>query len=118
MKPSRRHESIIPLSREHQYGLLECLRIHRGIEGHRTDVSRLSERAEKVIRFFESDLKKHFKAEERVLFPCYELGVSPEQASQAGIRIQEVIGTARLPKNPALLEWSPLRLRLLILQPR
>lgn len=165
MKPSRRHESIIPLSREHQYGLLVCLRIHRGIESHNADVSWLNERAEKVILFFESDLKKHFEAEEeivfpsmggieearptvkqlkdehrkleriiqrlrqardlqlapllrdfadlleahirkeeRVLFPCYELHVSSEQASQVGIRIQEVIGTARHPKNPVLLE--------------
>ena len=70
MKPSRRHESIIPLSREHQYGLLVCLRIHRGIEGHKADVSWLSERAEKVIRFFESDLRKHFEAEEEIVFPA------------------------------------------------
>ena len=165
MKPSRRHESIIPLSREHQYGLLVCLRIHRGIESHKADASWLNERAEKVILFFESDLKKHFEAEEeivfpsmggieearptikqlldehrnleriiqrlrlardlqlapllrdfadlleahirkeeRVLFPCYEVHVSPEQASQVGIRIQDVIGTARHPKNPVLLE--------------
>ena len=53
MKSNRRHESLIPLSREHHYGLPVCLRIHRGIENHQADVSWLSERADKVIRFFE-----------------------------------------------------------------
>ena len=60
MKTGRRHESLIPLSREHQYGLLVCLRIHRGMENHRADLDWLSDRAEKVIRFFESDLRMHF----------------------------------------------------------
>jgi iron-sulfur cluster repair protein YtfE (RIC family) len=70
MKSSRRHESLVPLSREHHYGLLVCLRIHRGIESHKADVSWLNERAEKVMRFFESDLKTHFEAEERIVFPA------------------------------------------------
>jgi len=165
MKSNRRHESLIPLSREHHYGLLMCLRIHRGIENHQADVSWLSERADKVIRFFESDLKTHFEAEEeivfpamsgmedskatidqlvnehrnlerlvrrlrkardlqlapllrefadlleahirteeRALFPRYEQGVSSELATQVGIRVLEVIGTAMKPKNPVLLE--------------
>lgn len=165
MKSNRRHESLIPLSREHHYGLLVCLRIRRGLENHQADVSWLNERAEKVIRFFETDLKMHFKAEEeivfpamrgiedsratvdqlvvehrnlesliqrlrqagdlqlapllresadlleahirteeRVLFPCYELGVSSELARQVGIRVLEVIGTAMKPKHPVLLE--------------
>jgi len=165
MKSNRRHESLIPLSREHHYGLLMCLRIHRGIENHQADVSWLSERADKVIRFFESDLKTHFEAEEeivfpamsgmedskatidqlvnehrnlerlvrrlrkardlqlapllrefadlleahirteeRALFPRYEQGVSSELATQVGIRVLEVIGTAMKPKNPVVLE--------------
>ncbi len=70
MKSNRRHESLIPLSREHHYGLLVCLRIHRGIENHQADLSWLNERAEKVVRFFESDLKAHFKAEEEIVFPA------------------------------------------------
>ena len=70
MKSNRRHESLIPLSREHHYGLLVCLRIHRGIENHQADVGWLSERADKVIRFFESDLTTHFEAEEEIVFPA------------------------------------------------
>jgi iron-sulfur cluster repair protein YtfE (RIC family) len=165
MKSNRRHESLIPLSREHHYGLLVCLRIHRGIENHQADVIWLSERAEKVIHFFESDLRTHFEAEEeivfpamsgiedsratiaqlvdehrkleklvqrlrkvrelqlapllrefadlleahirteeRALFPRYEQGVSSELATQVGIRVLEVIGTAIKPKHPVLFE--------------
>lgn len=70
MKSNRRHESLIPLSREHHYGLLVCLRIHRGLVSHQADVSWLGERAGKVIRFFESDLKTHFKVEEEIVFPA------------------------------------------------
>jgi iron-sulfur cluster repair protein YtfE (RIC family) len=70
MSTGRRHESLIPLSREHHYGLLVCLRIHRGLENHKADLVWLSERAEKVIRFFESDLKTHFAVEEEIVFPA------------------------------------------------
>jgi iron-sulfur cluster repair protein YtfE (RIC family) len=70
MKTGRRHESLIPLSREHHYGLLVCLRIHRGLANHHADLDWLSERAERVICFFESDLKTHFEAEEEIVFPA------------------------------------------------
>jgi hypothetical protein len=34
-----------------------CLRINRGLETHKTDLDWLSERAQKVIRFCETDSK-------------------------------------------------------------
>ena len=80
MKSNRRHESLIPLSREHHYGLLVCLRIHRGIENHQADVRWLSERADKVIRFFENDLKTHFEAEEEIVFPAIS-GIQDSKAT-------------------------------------
>jgi iron-sulfur cluster repair protein YtfE (RIC family) len=85
VSPGRRHESLIPLSREHHYGLLVCLRIHRGLENHKADPVWLSERAEKVIRFFESDLKTHFAVEEEIVFPAMS-GIE-----EAGSVIQELI---------------------------
>ena len=69
MNAGRRHESLIPLSREHHYGLLVCLRIHRGLEIHRSDPGWLRERADKVIGFFETDLETHFAVEEGIVFP-------------------------------------------------
>src|ERR1051325_6583205 len=70
MKSPRRHDSLIPLSREHHYALLLCLRIHRGIEAHRADLNWLRIKAGNAVRFFASDLRLHFKAEEEVLFPA------------------------------------------------
>lgn len=165
MKTGRRHESLIPLSREHHYGLLVCLRIHRSIERRGADSDWLNERAGKVIRFFDSDLTIHFEAEEsivfpamremeearavieelieehrglgqlvermrrsrglelapllrefadlleahirkeeRVLFPCYERHISPEEAGQVKAQVLEAIGDAMKPRHPVLLE--------------
>jgi iron-sulfur cluster repair protein YtfE (RIC family) len=67
---SRRHDSLIPLSREHQYALMLCLRIHRGLDEHDGDESWLQLRAETAVRFFESELLTHFQAEETILFPA------------------------------------------------
>src|SRR5262245_32396849 len=165
MSTHRRHESLIPLSREHHHGLLVCLRIHRGLEKHSADSHWLNERAEKVIRFFESDLRSHFtveeqivfpamaefeqagavlkqlieehghiarlvqdlgraegielspllrefaglleahiRKEERVLFPCYERNIAPQEASRVKTQVMKSIGRAMKPKHPELLE--------------
>ncbi|HMX30156.1 MAG TPA: hemerythrin domain-containing protein [Blastocatellia bacterium] len=72
MKPARRHESLIPLSREHHYALMLCLRIHRGLKTHQDDSAWLQSKAENVIRFLASDLIPHFQAEEEVLFPAMQ----------------------------------------------
>jgi hemerythrin-like domain-containing protein len=66
----KRYESIIPLSREHHYALLLCLRIHRGLEKHSRRADWLNEEARKTVRFFESSLVSHFEAEETILFPA------------------------------------------------
>lgn len=70
MKSSRRHDSLIPLSREHHYGLMLCLRIHRGVPLHGDDETWVCAKAAQVAQFFASDLTGHFKAEEEVLFPA------------------------------------------------
>jgi hemerythrin-like domain-containing protein len=70
MNDKKRHDSIIPLSREHHYALLLCLRIHRGLIEHRDDADWLKKKASDAINFFASDLTLHFRAEEEVLFPA------------------------------------------------
>lgn len=69
-RAKRRNDSIIPLSREHHYALLLCLRIHRGVEKYEEDPKWLMEQTRKTIRFFETNLAAHFEAEEAVLFPA------------------------------------------------
>ena len=65
----RRKESLIPLSRQHHYALLLCLRIHRGLKSHSSDLNWLQKQVQKTLQFFESDLLPHFHAEETTLFP-------------------------------------------------
>jgi len=69
MKSFRRHESLVPLSREHHYGLMLCLRIHRGLPLHGSDETWVREKAFQAAQFFATDLVAHFKAEEESLFP-------------------------------------------------
>jgi len=77
--PSRRHDSLIPLSRQHQHALLLCLRIHRGLIEHDADPDWLQVKAGHAVRFFEEDLVTHFQAEEEFLFPAMtELSGAPE----------------------------------------
>jgi iron-sulfur cluster repair protein YtfE (RIC family) len=71
-KFARRHHSLIPLSREHQYALLVCLRIHRGLPEHNRDHGWLRAKASNAARFFDADLTIHFQAEEQHLFPAME----------------------------------------------
>jgi iron-sulfur cluster repair protein YtfE (RIC family) len=79
MKTTKRHESLIPLSREHHYALMLCLRINRGLPDHGGDAGWLQSKARQTILFFESDLVTHFKAEEEILFPAMR-GIAPAAA--------------------------------------
>lgn len=72
MKSSRRHESLIPLSREHHYGLMLCLRINRGLLLRRHDEIWTREKAAQAAQFLDTDLAAHFKAEEEALFPAMQ----------------------------------------------
>jgi hemerythrin-like domain-containing protein len=67
---SRRHDSLIPLSREHQYALMLCLRIHRGLIEHDEDAKWAQMKAGQAVRFFDGELVTHFQAEEEFLFPA------------------------------------------------
>lgn len=70
MTTQKRHDSLIPLSREHHYGLMLCLRIHRGLQAHGHDSAWLEKKRQQAVRFFQSEMLAHFEAEEEVLFPA------------------------------------------------
>jgi iron-sulfur cluster repair protein YtfE (RIC family) len=93
-----------------------CLRIHRGIENHQADGIWLSERAGKVIHFFESDLKTHFEAEEEIVFPAMS-GIEDSRAMVDQLvdehrkleRLVQRLGKARDPQlAPLLREFADL----------
>ncbi|HEX7691378.1 MAG TPA: hemerythrin domain-containing protein [Sediminibacterium sp.] len=60
----KRNEYIIPLSRDHHFGLLFCWKIRRGL-ALKAGLDRI---CAYVAYFWESHLKKHFEEEETFLF--------------------------------------------------
>ena len=77
-KSSRRHESLIPLSREHHYALMLCLQIRRE-RPPEDNAAWARDKARQVAHFFATDLTPHFRAEEEVLFPAMRgLAGAPE----------------------------------------
>ncbi len=61
-----RDKSLIPLSRQHQHALALCVRIDRASPISDDD---LRSWQEEITQQFEAEIKFHFAAEERVLFP-------------------------------------------------
>lgn len=65
VKPLKRHQALVPYSREHHAGLMFILNIRKGLQ-----YNIASDRIIKyVIFFFNEDLKQHFRDEELNLFP-------------------------------------------------
>lgn len=62
-----RNQSLIPLSRQHQHALALCVRIDRASP---LDEADLPAWQTEITQHFENEIKFHFAAEERVLFPA------------------------------------------------
>jgi iron-sulfur cluster repair protein YtfE (RIC family) len=65
----KRHDSLVPLSRDHHEALMLCLRIHRGLPARGGDLEWVASKARQVAAFFESHLVRHFRSEEEGVFP-------------------------------------------------
>ncbi len=64
-----RHQSLVPLSHQHQHGLALCVLIERELARDRS--ARTTARlARKVSELFDLELRNHFDVEEQVLFPA------------------------------------------------
>lgn len=62
--PIKRNENILPLSRDHHFGLLFCWKIREGLKKNVE-----SERISGYVNWFwETNLHKHFEEEENILF--------------------------------------------------
>lgn len=70
----RRHESLVPLSRDHRDALALAFRLHHpsppGPATAVTPPSTAASRAAEALDFFRAHLAGHFAAEEEVLFPA------------------------------------------------
>ena len=60
-----RDKTLIPLSREHHHALSLCVRVDRALERD----PNLASLARAIVSQFDSEMRAHFAAEERALFP-------------------------------------------------
>lgn len=82
----KRHDSIIPLSREHHFGLLFCWKIRQGIK-----MQIPAERIQPYIEYFwDNHLRRHFDEEETLLFTLLQ-GSLVEQAISEHLHIKQLI---------------------------
>ncbi len=63
-----RDKNLIPLSHQHQHALALCVRIDRSLQAG----GQAAEWHEEVARIFETEIRYHFSAEEKLLFPACE----------------------------------------------
>jgi hemerythrin-like domain-containing protein len=61
-----RDRNLIPLSHQHQHALALCVQIERGLQSQRPDPQHWQQ---EIARLFESEIRYHFEAEEKALFP-------------------------------------------------
>jgi len=62
-----RHQSLIPLSHQHQRALALCVRIHRASPIPQADLAAWRQEITQLVNL---EIKVHFSAEETVLFPA------------------------------------------------
>ncbi len=63
-----RDKSLVPLSHQHQHALALCVRIERSLQAG----GQAAPWHDEVARIFETEIRYHFAAEEKVLFPACE----------------------------------------------
>jgi hemerythrin-like domain-containing protein len=63
---------LIPLSHQHQHALALCVFIQRALVGDRTPPAVVAHWENQITRLFHDEMRYHFEAEERHLFPAAE----------------------------------------------
>ena len=86
----KRHESLVPLSRDHHEGLLLAQRIKKGRSvAPQSDWPEERElQRDRVVEYFDTQLVRHFQAEEEVLFPLAEQHLPEEEEVTSWLRKQ------------------------------
>jgi hemerythrin-like domain-containing protein len=96
---AKRHESLIPLARDHHEALLVALRLQQG----KNALERLWShdplwQANYVAEFYEQHLRPHFNAEEQALFP-----LAKEHVKKSVPLVDELIAQHRAMEERILL---------------
>jgi hemerythrin-like domain-containing protein len=74
-----RDRNLIPLSRQHQHALALCVRLDRDLQDGGRTPEQLAAWQTEIEQLFQSEIRYHFEAEEKLLFPAAR--------RQAGLRI-------------------------------
>lgn len=93
-KPIKRNENIIPLSRDHHFGLLFCWKIRQGLKS-KTESDRIRKY---ILYFWEFHLEQHFKEEETLLFNQVQNKLCEDGFNQHAA-IKRIITTLRTFRN-------------------
>lgn len=88
----KRNENIIPLSRDHHFGLLCAWKIRQGLKKN-IEFSRIQNY---VSYFWEHHLKEHFQEEETILFSYLKDKMSDrirDEHYEIGVLVQKISGS-------------------------
>jgi hemerythrin-like domain-containing protein len=104
---ARRHPALIPLSHDHHHTLALALRLVQGKAALLNDgwTHDRHEQARRVKELYSGNLRRHFAAEEEILFPAMRAGIAGAGALidrlQQDHREVEALINALLPDGPA-----------------
>jgi iron-sulfur cluster repair protein YtfE (RIC family) len=86
----KRHESLVPLSRDHHEGLLLAQRVQKGKSvAPQSDWPEERElQRDRVVDYFDTQLNDHFQAEEEFLFPLADQHLPQEEELTSLLRKQ------------------------------
>ena len=66
----QRDRNLIPLSHQHQHALALCVRLDRSLKGGTRTPEELDAWQAEIEQLFQNEIRYHFEAEEKVLFPA------------------------------------------------
>jgi iron-sulfur cluster repair protein YtfE (RIC family) len=84
--PVKRHKGLAPLSRDHHQGLILAQLIKKDAPEYKNLPKTVFDKVKYTIRFYNSGLIKHFKKEEKILFPAVN-----DKSSEIDVLFDEII---------------------------
>lgn len=90
--PIKRHAALVPLSKDHHFGLLLSWKIRQGIK-HQIETERI---CRYIIYFFDQDLQHHFREEESLLFAFFPEEEAIQQAVKEHGEIRRMVNDFRI----------------------
>lgn len=89
--PIKRHNALQPLSRNHHHGLILAQLIKKGAPVYKGLPTILKDKKDYLLSFYNSELRKHFKKEEEILFP-----LAKDKSPEVDIILNEIVVEHRI----------------------